>query len=203
MKNMRYIKKEDNRMVKYDLIYNESEVKKLFDEVKNDLFVYEHKSYDSKGTVTPSFTRINVSCHKIPGEYHIDKESDVKYQLFHVEYDELTYKPRIASLIESFLDGSNEIAKYIDGRELLYDLDKINRTLAVSSKRAHQLLDEKKGKEAKKELDIIEYLEKKRKMAISELGYLQKLTNLITIHEVEAIDIDVYEYALSFTNKNA
>ena len=211
---MEYIRKENDKLVKYNVNYDKS----LLNEIRLDIIencgIRKHISED---TDYPGY----LLDEKLVRNYSASetgkvREYDVEIRdIYHVEYDLIT-EPKLAYLIGSFLDSKDTtLLKYVLGDKEFIDTN-ANSTLEYiyalrvdTIKNIVDLLNSKKYKgkiefhKLRLLIDGLEHLENditlNEKLNLKDqVEYLDIIKEAITLTKVDEIDSDTYEKVMKF-----
>ena len=211
---MEYIRKENDKIVKYNVNYD----KKLLEEIRFEIIencgVRTHVSEDTDypGYCLDERLVRNYTASETGEEIEYDVETR---DVYHVEYDLIT-EPKLAYLIGSFLDSKDTtLLKYVTDSEEFVDTNtdstlEYKYALRVETiKNIIKLLNTNKyqGKTEIKKikilLDGLEHLE--NDIALNEklnlkdqVEYLDIIKEAITLTKVDEIDSDTYEKVMKF-----
>ena len=201
---MYYYQKENEEIVKYQIILDEYTLKKLRSEIIEKCSLIIHKNY--KTTNTP-----NEFDYEHIRNYKETKVGVIEYNDFYcttedeylVDYDYYEH-PKLVSLIEELLSGNTKIInelnnpkiECINEEEMLLKeqqkiIKKLNNCKDVSKQ--IELLNENQEK-------LIEYKKQKKlnKNQVSVIPYYLKVLECITIKEVNSISMDIVDEYINF-----
>ena len=200
---MYYYQKENEEIVKYQIILDEDTLKKLRSEIIEKCSLITHKHY--KTTNTP-----NEFDYEHIRNYKENKVGVIEYNDFYctredeylVEYDYYDH-PKLVSQIEELLSGNTKVInelnnpniEYINEEELLKEQHKIIKKLNNCKDISKQIELLNKNQEK-----LLEYKSQRElnKNQIPVEPYYKKVLDCITMKKVNSISIDIVDEYTNF-----
>ncbi len=196
MNKIEFTRKENDKIIKYELSFDSEKLKKLRNEIKNKIILTEHRSYTTEH-LTKKDTYLNFKS-KVISEYE-DREYPETHCIYEVEYDEIVYTSKLVYLIDDLIENNDSlIIDYLEGDKHLNDLSKIKEQIKDLHNKLTKLIDSKKYIESKKVLDKLISLSDLKKFYEEECNYLFLIKDLMEIEEIDSIDNSIYEHVLTF-----
>ena len=200
---MEYIRKENGKMVKYEVEFNWSELEVIKRKIIKNCGIREHISYDT------DFLEIN-NCLLM--ENYTRKASETKdcygekKVVYHVEYD-FIHEPFLAKLIDR---KKIEIVEYLFWNKEIIDrdiLDEYDRGKENLLTQLNELLLQKEKMDcakAKMILDKIKELEEQdeinKKLNLEDqANYIDEMKKYVTINKVDELDVEIYDRVMNFS----
>ena len=198
---MEYLKREDDRIIKYDVNFNWDNLEKIRYENIKKCGMREHQSYDSDYSprVDPIFIE-NYSDESIGTKDYFEETRT----LYHIEYD-LISEPLLAKLIR---EKNMELLEYVYENKKIAekDLFKNNKNLKKKIlKKLKEMLNKNIDYTKIREyLNQLEEIEKQDQLnlslnLISQKKYINKIKKEITMEKVDEIDLYTYDKVAKFT----
>lgn len=189
---MIYFDKQEDKIEKYLVEFDQEELQKLKIEIINNCSEITHREYD--GTVEPNYYDYlkirNFKRRKIGTKEHNDSLYYPNKTLYHFSFDEYEY-PYLVTLIEKILAGKTEAILEIFIPNTTKEKESLKTRIYKLTKEVDNLSASELIKNYSK-LDKLQKLTKKleiNKNQKSVLEYYQKVQTLLTFKLIDSIEL--------------
>lgn len=200
---MIYFVKKDNRIEKYEVAYNKSEMEKLRVEIINKCSEIEHFDYvDTDGpTYHDDFLRIrNLEIVKVGTREYNDFYSEDE-DLYHYVYDRYKF-PYLVTIIEMLFEGNVNALNMILNPDYSYEQESFEKRIQDLINKVDSIPNTK----AEEKIDVLEKLASlinQSQLNINQVSaqeYYPKVKELIKLKLIDNIDSSDFERIQSFFN---